>query len=93
MHEDKKWIPLYDSLFIVLNEQGKVMSWQLTNSTAFKHVEDLLKSLQHHLTEDSSNLELIAIDNCCQWRDKLQKEHVRIVLDVFHAVQRVTKNA
>ena len=93
MREDKKWISMYDSLFMVFNEEGKIMTWQLTNSTVFKNVEGLLMSLQHRLS-DSSTLELISIDNCCQWCHKLQNifgQHVRIVLDIFHAVQRVTK--
>ena len=40
------------------------------------------------------NIDIIAVDNCCQWRWKLKDvfgERVRVVLDVFHAVQRVAK--
>lgn len=33
--EDKVWIPLYDSLFIAMNSDGKVVSWQLTKATSF----------------------------------------------------------
>ena len=35
LREDKKWISVYDSLIIVLNGDGKVLSWQLTKGTSF----------------------------------------------------------
>lgn len=34
------------------------------------------------------------IDNCCQWKNKLKKvfgEELKVKLDLFHAVQRVTR--
>ena len=34
-----KWVRLYDSLFIVMNEAGVVMSWQLCKGTSFSAVE------------------------------------------------------
>ncbi|KAL9977216.1 hypothetical protein ACROYT_G014595 [Oculina patagonica] len=37
-----KWIQLYDGLFIVMNEIGVVLSWELCKGTAFHKVEDQL---------------------------------------------------
>ena len=94
MRKDKKWVSLYNSLFMVLNEEGKILTWQLTNSTSFAHIEGLVLSLQQRFKEGGANVEFIAIDNCCQWRNKLERvfgSHDKIVLDVFHAVQRVTR--
>ena len=33
--EDDNWIHQYDSLLLVMSEQGKVVTWQLTKGTAF----------------------------------------------------------
>ena len=38
-----KWSIQYDSLFLVLNESGQVLAWQLTRGTSFKQVHTLLK--------------------------------------------------
>ena len=79
---------------MVLNEDGNIMSWQFTNSTAFEHVEGLLSTLKQCIGQGCTTLELIAVDNCCQWRKKLQDvfgTQVRVVLDIFHAVQHMMK--
>ena len=44
--EDGKWIYQYDSLFIVMNGNGQVITWQLTKGTAFSQVATLLKDLK-----------------------------------------------
>ena len=41
--EDKVWIPQYDSLFIVMNAEGKVLTWQLTKGTSFEQVSNILE--------------------------------------------------
>lgn len=33
--EDNKFIKQFDQLFIALNENGEVLAWKLTKSTAF----------------------------------------------------------
>jgi len=40
----EKWIQLYDSLFIVMNESGILLVWKLCKGTDFHKVEDLLIS-------------------------------------------------
>ena len=41
---ESSWITQYNSAFIVLNEKGQVLSWQLTTSTSLDEVEQLLCS-------------------------------------------------
>ena len=87
-----KWIQLYDSLFIVMNEIGVVLSWKLCKGTAFHKVEDQLINLKDRLNSQGSTVRHIYVDNCCQWRQKLNSvfHGVSVKLDPFHAIQRVT---
>ena len=36
--EDGTWVPQYDSLFIVMNNEGKVLTCQLTKGTTFSNI-------------------------------------------------------
>lgn len=84
---DKKWITQYGSIFIVLNELGQVVTWQLTNSTSFDEVELLLSILKERIEQDTPLV--VYVDNCCQKKNKIQKllgNNTIIKLDVFHAV-------
>ena len=60
--QDGKWIPQYDSLFIVMNSNGQILTWQLTKGTAFCHIEILLKDLK----ERSPTIKTVYIDDCCK---------------------------
>lgn len=87
---DGKWVTLYNSLFIVLNELGQVVMWQFTNSTSFDEVTPMLTYLKTRIQQPIS----IYVDNCCQQRSKLLQifgPNIQVYLDIFHAVQRVTK--
>ena len=46
LRDDGIWVPQYDSLFLVLNSDGKVISWQLTKGTAFLQIEKLLLDIK-----------------------------------------------
>ena len=61
-----RWIQLYDSLFIVMNEVGIVLSWQLCRGTSFHEVEELLHQLKNILERQRCSIEQVYIDNCCQ---------------------------
>ena len=89
---DGKWIQLYDSLFIVMNEIGVVLSWKLSKGTGFHNVQDLLISLKERLNNQGCLISHFYVDNCCQWRQKLNSvfDGVPVKLDPFHAIQRVT---
>jgi hypothetical protein len=89
--EDGNWIHQYDSLFLVMSEQGKVVTWQLTKGTAFAQVETLLQDLK---MRSHDTIKTVYIDDCCRLRGKIKSvfgSDVTVKLDVFHAVQRVTR--
>lgn len=87
-----KWVQLYDSLFIVKNEIGIVLTWQLCKGASFQEVEDLLRRLQERLKNLRCPVNHFYIDNCCQWRAKLTSifDNSLVLLDPFHAIQRFT---
>ena len=87
-----KWIKLYDSLFIVMNEVGVVLSWRLCKGTSFIGVEDLLQRLKDRLERQGYCISHFFVDNCCHWRAKLNSifDSSLILLDPFHGIQRVT---
>lgn len=70
-------------------KDGKFVSWQYTKSGSFKEVKPS-SSWSWHNTRQCSKT--VYIDNCCQWRKKLQLVFgptCKVKLDIFHAVQRV----
>ena len=88
---DKKWITEYDSVFLVLNDKGQVLTWQLTKGTSFGEVTVLLQSLAER---PSDQLKTVYVDDCCKLRNKIKNvfgPHISVKLDLFHAVQRITK--
>ena len=90
LREDKKWVSEYDSVFFVLNKHGKVLTWQLTKGTSF----DQLAVLQDVAERAQNELKIIYVDDCCKMRRKITNifgSNVAVKLDLFHAVQRITK--
>ena len=89
---DGKWIQLSDSLFIVMNKIGVVLSWKLCKGTGFYNVQDLLISLKERLNNQGCLISYFYVDNCCQWRQKLNSvfDGVPGKLDPFRAIKRVT---
>ena len=87
-----KWIQLYDSIFIVMNEVGVVLSWRLCKGTSFNEVEDLLQQLKDRLGRQGCCISHFFVDNCCHWRAKLNSifDSSLVLLDPFHGIQRVT---
>lgn len=91
LREDGKWISQYDGLFIVLNRNGQVLTWQLTRGTSFAHVKTLL---QHLLKRPDQQIKTVYVDECCKLRAKIKSvlgPNIAVKLDLFHAVQRITK--
>ena len=90
---NKRWVKLYDTLFIVLNEEGNVLSWKLCKGTKFSSVENVLQLLKDRLDKQGEEPTIFFLDNCCSWHSKLLKifPDVTIKLDPFHAIQRVIR--
>lgn len=85
--EDGKWVKLYNSLFIVMNERKEIVSWQ---QEKFDVVSDLVANLRNRT---GLNPCFFVIDNCCKWERKLKDlfgSSIAVKLDLFHAVQRLT---
>lgn len=70
LREDKKWINMYDSLFIVFNGQGQIISWHFTKSSSFANVKSSLIALSERGKKQKTVIENIYIDNCCQLKKK-----------------------
>ena len=91
LRQDRKWINEYDSLLLVLNNAGKVIAWQLTKGTSFLQAEKLFLDIEKR---SNGKLRTVYVDDCCKQRNKIQEIfgiHVSVKLDLFHAVQRITK--
>lgn len=91
---DCRWAKQFSSLLCVLNEVGKVLTWKLTKSEAFEHVEDMLQGLKARHEANGIKFKGACIDNCCHWRSKLQTvfgNDFVVVLDLFHAISRISR--
>ena len=91
---DKHWIRQYSGLFCTLNQAGEVMTWKLTRSLTFDRVKETLSLLNDRLTKQGKTVNEFYVDICCAWRKKLQDifgPQLKVYLDIFLAVQRITK--
>ena len=91
---DKRWITQYGALFAVLNSLGQVVTWKLATGVSFSVIQDILIPLRRRLEKQGKHLSEFYVDNCCSWRRKLQEvfgQEVKVRLDVFHAVKRVSE--
>ncbi len=91
---DQKWVTQYSSVFIIMNEEGEVLSWQLTKTETTSEVKELLESLLSRFRQKEALVHSIILDNCCQWRAFLQDvfgSDINVKLDIFHAVQRISR--
>ncbi len=91
---DTHWIKQYVGLFCVLNAEGQVLSWKMTKSLTFDHIKDNLLALQKRLNNQDKQVTEFFVDTCCSLRPKLQAifgSHLKVYLDIFHAVQRISK--
>ena len=94
LRSDGRWVTLYESIFIVLNEEGAVVAWQFTKTTSLEEVKPLLLSLTKRIELPDNESLTVYVDNCCQVRRKIQDifgHDVVVKLDLFHAVQRVSR--
>ena len=95
LRSDGKWVTLYETIFIVLNEEGVVVSWQFTKSTSLEEVKPLLLALKERIELPERTPLTIYVDNCCHVRKQLQEifgNDVLVKLDLFHAIQRITRS-
>lgn len=92
--EDRVWVNQYNSLFLVMNANGEVVTWQLTNGTSLDQVQIVLREVYERSRHQEQEIKCIYIDDCCKLRDKIKAifgSSVEVKLDIFHAVQRITR--
>ena len=87
---DRSFVKQICNPFIMLNERREVVGRRLTKSTAFYEIQDLLDKFKCKLHK---GLERIVVGDCCKGHASYQSifPGVEVKLDLFHAVQRVTK--
>ena len=73
LRSDQKWVSQYDGVFIVFNSDGRIVSWQFTKSGSFNEVRPILVALADRSNAQETVVNSVFIDNCCQWRGKLQE--------------------
>lgn len=69
---DKKWIAQYNSVFFVMDDEGKVLTWQFTKTEATAEIRELLEGLYCRSKQKGIIIHSIILDNCCQWWAFLQ---------------------
>ena len=92
--KDKVWVNQYNSIFLVMNRNGQVITWQLTSGTSLDQVQKVLRDVLERSKEQKQAVETIYVDDCCKVRNKLKAifgDTVQVKLDLFHAVQCVTR--
>lgn len=94
LRSDGKWVTLYSSILIVLNKIGQVVGWQFTKTNSMDEVKLLLANIDERIQDFDKEHFTIYTDNCCQNLAKLKAtfgNEINVKLDLFHAVQRVTR--
>ena len=69
--QDNKFIKSYMKLFIVLNEEGAVVAWELTNSTSQDEIETVLNDVKFKLK--NSQISYIYTVKCCGFKKVSQE--------------------
>ena len=92
--EDRVWVSQYNSLFLVMNGNGQIVTWQLTSGTSLDQVQSVLRCVSERSKKQQQAIKYIYVDDCCKVRMKLKRifgDKVEVKLDIFHAVQRITR--
>ena len=87
--EDNKIVRQYNNLFIVLNGNREVVQWKLCLNLKHEEIREMLEKI----AERNPNIEKVLVDNCCAERQLYLDvfPQCRVQLDIFHAVQRFTR--
>lgn len=89
-----KWVKQFKALFLVLNDVGQTLTWKLVQDTSYDSLLEVLGEIKQRFIDQEKVLREIYVDDCCKVRKKLEDifgNQVMIKLDIFHAVQRITK--
>ena len=89
-----KWVKQFKALFLVLNDVGQTLTWRLVQDTSYDSLGELLLEIKERLIKQGKELREVYVDDCCKSRKKIQNifgDDILVKLDIFHAVQRITK--
>ena len=91
IREDGKFVNQFQNLG--LNENGQVLTWKFTKTTAATGIIGTLKELKDRFDRSDANLEMIIVDDCCHVKNLYEQTFpgVRLRLDLFHACMRVVQ--
>ena len=91
--KEDKFVPQFNNLYIVLNEEGKIVDWRLTKTTSFEEITEVLQQCQSCLMQANKKLELICVDDCCKVQNKYESvfQSTPVKLDLYHTCQSVCK--
>lgn len=91
--EDGRFVNQFQNVFLGLNENGQVLTWKFTKTTAASEIIDTLKELKDRFNRSDTNLEMIIVDDCCHVKNLYEQTFlgVRVRLDLFHACMRVVQ--
>ena len=88
--EDERKKSQFNAMLIVMDKEGLILGFAFVRSQSLE--DEVSKKLLKHINRYES-VKMVAVDNCCIVRKKLTSilgSADRVVLDVFHALQRVT---
>ena len=69
--KDGKWVTLYSSVFLCMNELGQVVGWQFTSTTSLDEVCELLTHIKSRLQQPEIPIQVF-VDNCCSVKNKVR---------------------
>ena len=81
------------NVFLGLNENGEVLAWRFTKSTAYSEIDDLIEELKTRFDREGVPLEMMIVDDCYHVRNLYERifSGVKIRLDLFHACSRIVQ--
>ena len=96
MTHRSRWIKPFKSLFLVLNDVGQILSWQLVPNTSYDTLSEMSTEVREQIVSMKKTLAQIYMDDCCKIWTKLQNifdEATSVKLNLFDAIQRITKKS
>jgi hypothetical protein len=57
--DDRKWVCQCNSIFLVFNGEGNIVSWQFTKGTGFHHVKTLLEAIRGRLQSQNQAVKVV----------------------------------
>lgn len=92
--DGKKWVSMYNNIFVVMNEKGQVIAWQATKGTCIEDASLLLQNVHLRLKKHGVEIRLILMAECCKQKEFIQSifgPNVQVKMDPKLASRRLEK--